>query len=432
MSCVKINQLRRATLAACFIALGAEACSRTRIDTSRPGYGESTPAYSEYKQTTSTGSWNQKAAAAYLDRRDGWWMSWDGAARDHQTFCVSCHTAVPYALSRPVLRAALDEKGPSANELRLIENVRTRVRLWQETEPFYTDKSGRKASESRGTEAVLNALVLASFDAQDGQLRSATQTAFDNMWAQQQTSGYTEGAWAWLQFGLKPWEAQDSEYYGATLAAVSVATAPGDYASTPQIQTNLKLLREYLRREYSSQSLANRVALLWASAKMPGLLDPQERDALVYEILSKQQADGGWNLPLVARTWRDWGPSALFGRWKRGDGTLQDVNGDGYATGLIVYALREVGVSPENAQLKLGRAWLVRNQDKVRGLWASDSLNRRRSPTSNTGLFMSDAATAFAVLALSESKPSNQVAALRFREHASKIQPVPPSRIVTD
>src|SRR5258708_27570920 len=85
----------------------------------------------------SVNSWDQKAAAAYLDQREGWWMEWSTAARDHETFCVSCHTAVPYALSRPALRKALAEAAPSANERRLLDNVTKRVRLWKEVAPFY-------------------------------------------------------------------------------------------------------------------------------------------------------------------------------------------------------------------------------------------------------------------------------------------------------
>src|ERR1043166_3158011 len=75
-------------------------------------------------------AWDQKAAAAYLDQRQSWWMEWPKAARDHETFCISCHTAVPYALARPALRAALAEGAPSANERRLLENVPKRGRLW--------------------------------------------------------------------------------------------------------------------------------------------------------------------------------------------------------------------------------------------------------------------------------------------------------------
>src|SRR5213593_2899960 len=108
------------------------------------------------------GTWSSKAAAAYLDRRADWWMGWQGAARDHETFCVSCHTAVPYALSRAALRHALSDQSPSLAERRLMENVAKRVRLWDDVGPYYSDQKGdpHKSAESRATEAVLNALLL--------------------------------------------------------------------------------------------------------------------------------------------------------------------------------------------------------------------------------------------------------------------------------
>jgi len=49
-------------------------------------------------------SWNARGAAAYLDSRQEWWQHWPNAARDHDTACVSCHTALPYALARPALQ----------------------------------------------------------------------------------------------------------------------------------------------------------------------------------------------------------------------------------------------------------------------------------------------------------------------------------------
>jgi squalene-hopene/tetraprenyl-beta-curcumene cyclase len=97
--------------------------------------------------TTVADSWDQKAAASYLDQREGWWMKWPRASRDHGTFCVSCHTVMPYALSRPTLRAALGEAGPSVNERRLLEDVTKRVRLWNEVQPYY----GQMATQARGT-----------------------------------------------------------------------------------------------------------------------------------------------------------------------------------------------------------------------------------------------------------------------------------------
>jgi squalene-hopene/tetraprenyl-beta-curcumene cyclase len=342
-------------------------------------------------------TWDQKAAAAYLDQRAGWWMEWPRAARDHGTFCVSCHTAVPYAMSRPLLRGMLAEQGPSANEQKLLNNVTKRVRLWKEVAPFYTDadRGVYKSVESRGTESVLNALILASYDASSdvpgGRLSKDTLTAFENMWAEQQTTGDQRGAWRWLRFKNEPWEADDSDFYGAALAVVAVGTAPENYRAKLEIQNNLKLLREYLNRESAAQTSINRAVLLWASARVPGLLNPERRQSIINELVSKQQADGGWSL------------SSLVGDWKRHDGTPQEPESDGYATGLVTFALQQAGIPRTNAQLKNGLAWLARNQDKTRGSWQAYSLNKNveHHISPETALFMNDAATAYAVLALS-------------------------------
>ena len=217
--------------------------------------------------------WNPKAAAAYLDQRERWWMTWPGSARDHHTFCVSCHTVLPYALARPALRAALGESSVSPEERTLLDSVTTRVRRWGDVQPFYTESSGNhKSAESRGTEAVLNALILANYDTRTGILSDDTRSAFDNMWAIQRTTGEAEGAWWWLQFDNEPWEAHDSQYYGAAIAGVAIGTAPERYRSTTKIQKHVKSLAEYLNREYKNQSLINQATLLWASAKWPGLL----------------------------------------------------------------------------------------------------------------------------------------------------------------
>jgi len=373
--------------------------------------------------------WDPKAAAEYLDQREIIWMEWPGAARDHGTFCVSCHTAMPYALSRPLLRAALGEQGLSVNERSLLDNVSKRVHLWNEVEPFYSGKGydGSKVAESRGTEAVLNALILANYDAEKGSLSDTTRKAFDNMWALQKTEGIEKGSWSWLQFGMEPWEARDSKYYGATLAAIAIGTAPENYRSTPDIQPKIGVLRDYLNRKFATQSTINRAALLWASAKLPGLLDPERQRSIITEITNQQQSDGGWRLSVLS--WpKGWSLHSLARTRLRADWTRQQTQSDGYATGLIVYALQQTGMPAEEASLKRGLSWLAHNQSSEEGSWPSSSLTERRNPSSNVGHFMRDAATAYAVLALSESgTTSNRVAGAENRSNKSHLSQQSPN-----
>ena len=343
--------------------------------------------------STQAPTWSPKAAAAYLDGREDWWVSWNGAARDHQTFCVSCHTVLPYAMARPSLRAALGEQAPSPQEQRLLANVTKRVRMWNEVEPFYPDaKRGvPKTAESRGTESILNAVILVGRDAPTRKLSADARLALENMWALQLKTGEARGAWTWLQFHNSPWEG-DSQYFGAALAALAVGTAPGHYRSSPQIREGMNLLRDYLARERDSQILINRLILLWASTKVPHLLTRAQQKAIIQEALSKQQADGGFSL------------SAFVGGWKRHDGTPLETRSDGYATGVITFVLPQAGMNRDQPQLKNGLAWLMRNQDKTEGRWLAYSLNKQEDLSSYNGHLMSDAATAFAVLALQNAK----------------------------
>src|SRR5262245_19842609 len=70
--------------------------------------------------------WDAKGAAAYLDGRAEWWTTWPNAARDRGTYCMSCHTTLPYAIARPALRPLLGEEGPSAAERKIVGNLETR------------------------------------------------------------------------------------------------------------------------------------------------------------------------------------------------------------------------------------------------------------------------------------------------------------------
>jgi hypothetical protein len=341
-------------------------------------------------------AWNPRAAAAALDSRADWWTTWPNAQRDRGTFCVSCHTAAPYAIARPVLRRALGEPELAPPERRIVDNVLKRVRMWGEVDPFYPDQTRGipKTSESRGTESVLNAVVLSSRDAVAGTLSEDTRRAFDNMWALQMRTGELSGAWAWLNFHYEPWEAPRSPYFGATLAAVAVGRAPGGYAKDPAIQKQTEALREFLRRGRSTEHLFNRLLLVWASSTWPGLLSAEEQQAIVADARRAQREDGGWNV-------------ASFADWKRVDGSALDTRSDGYGTALAVLAMQSAGVAANDPDLRRGVAWLVAHQEASGG-WTATSLNKQREPSSDAGRFMSDAASAFAVVALTRDTEVKQ------------------------
>lgn len=176
----------------------------------------------------------------------------------------------------------------------------------------------------------------------------------------------------------------------AALAAVAVGAAPDDYAGSAEIQDRLELLRAYLKEDSEDRRPFDRVMLLWAGAELPGLVSETEKQFIVQRLTSLQNPDGGWAL-------------ASLGEWTRQDGTSPSPASDGYATGLIAFVLQKAGVPPNQDGLALALAWLALNQDPDTGQWPASSLNVERDPTSDRGQFMSDAATAFAVLALTGS-----------------------------
>ena len=164
-----------------------------------------------HAQSGGPGAWDADAAAAYLDQRVDWWSGWEPAARERGTFCVSCHTTGPYGLARPMLRPAARASEPTRYERKLLDSVTTRVAGWTEVGPFYPDEryGAPKTSQSRGTEAILNALILARHDERTGVLSDRTLKAFDNLWALQRAGVARDheavaGGLAWLALNQDP------------------------------------------------------------------------------------------------------------------------------------------------------------------------------------------------------------------------------------
>lgn len=339
-------------------------------------------------------TWNPQAAAQYLDGRETWWQGWDRAHKDHGTLCVSCHTQASYALARPGLRSSLGEHALSAQEQMMLASVEKRVRGWKDMQPFYSDAvyGAGKEVESRNAESVLNVVILASYDAGRPSLSERTRLAFANAWVLQSQSGADAGAWVWQNFDYTPWESKESQYHWAALMAVAVGNSPESYRDDKQIAANVAALRRYLQSHYEAQPLVNKIVALWADKYFPGVVTFEEKHLLIDDLSRLQHEDGGWSL-------------AELGTWKRRDNTPLETRSDGYATGLVVLVLEEVGAANRNLHAARGLGWLETNQDKSTGAWPAWSLNKNRDPASDVGKFMSDAATSYAVLALEHQQP---------------------------
>jgi hypothetical protein len=333
-------------------------------------------------------------AIAYLDARQDAWSKFAKAERGEgpdKTTCVSCHTGISYALARPSLGRFTAGPKLAAPEERMLAAVRLRVEHWAELDSakfgLMYDFDDRKKVESRGTEAVINALVLARADAARGRAPTSpvTRIALRNLWATQVTEGTNAGSWNWLDFGLEPWEASGSRAFGAALAAIAVGSAPA-YLNGQLDEAAMRgvgLLRDYLRRRFPDESLYNRIWILEASRTFEGLLSGTQIREVADQLIAVQRDDGGWAL-------------VSLGGYKRVDGSDQSQDSDGYATGLAVHAL---GARPEWAK---GLAWL-RSHQQEDGSWPGRSVNKKRDPATFVGKLMADSATAIAAQVLVEA-----------------------------
>ena len=343
-------------------------------------------------------SWKPDEARTYLEERQKAWFAFSSADRgkgETRTSCVSCHTVLPYVLACPVLRKLVGVETATEQEKKLVAQTRMRVENWKklDTEAFglFYDSSARKKKESWGTEAILNTVILAFDDRIQSRSSPSdgTKQAFSNLWRTQVQTGDHQGTWDWLDFNMGPWEWKEARYFGASLAAIAVGTAPGYYTPGTDADTEARvtLLRDYLKDGLQRQDLHNRVWGLWASTKVEGILTKAEQKELIDQLLGQQRDDGGWSL-------------SSLGTWVRSDGTAQETGSDGYATGLVLHVLQIAGVPKGDVNIAKGLAWLKSNQSAM-GAWEVVSVNKKRDPASHSGKFMSDAATAFAVLALS-------------------------------
>lgn len=303
---------------------------------------------------------DEPLAAAYSPEQAGRFLDRVGAKWTAERKCGTCHTNVPMLWARA--------EGEAARTVRKF--FEGRVTHWDR---------GEKGDKPRwDTEVVVTGVTLAVHDAKTtGKLHPTTRAALDRMWTLQKPNG----AWNWLKCNWPPQEHDDE--FGAVFAAVGVGLAPEGYAKTDKAKAGLTRLRGYLAKT-PPPSLHHKAWLLWASARLDGLMTRDEQQKTIKELRDLQKPDGGWSLPSL-------------GDWKGYDERPNDTKAasDGYGTGLVVLVLREAGVAKDDSAVEKGVKWLKANQ-RASGRWWTKSLNTDRAH------YITNAGTAYAVMALSK------------------------------
>jgi hypothetical protein len=349
--------------------------------------------------------WDREKAAQYLDDRMDLWFAKATKLKtgEGQTSCISCHTVVPYLLARPALRKAMGVNSPTPQETKLLDEITQRVDTFDSHQPLYEQKE----KQSRGTEAVLNLLILAGADARERRQQPSGPAgkALHQLLEEQRP----DGAWDWLDSALEPNESADARYGGAALAAFALGSVPGLLAAG-QGDGHITRLCAYLNGNYAGQNLYNRAWLLLASTRLRDLLGQEQRATAIADLKGRQNDDGGWSLYGLG-PWR-WSKTTPQPAPGGNTNTSLLAKSDGYATGLIAYVLHQAGLPANDPGLKRATDWLKANQQECQidqqhwKCWRSHSLNYDRENGGARGepfkrMVMSDLATAFAVLALS-------------------------------
>ena len=307
--------------------------------------------------------WSPRLAAQYMDSRQKDWFVWPRANAGAKP-CVSCHTGITYLMARPALRKALGEDAPTVYETGLLTSLRSRL-----------DQKEPANSQGLGVESIFAARFLAS------------DAALDRMWALQTHEGDAKGSWNWFSLDRDPWEMPESRFYGAALAAMAVP-------AKEQTQPGALELAAYLNRQQAAQSLHNRLMALLATAAFPEALSAAARRAIIDDAWKKQQADGSWTMESM-------GPFQAHAGAPRAEGS------NAYATAFAAYVLQQAAGDPVNPKLARALGWLRERQNPDCGCWQAVSMNVKYEPGSMESGFMSDAATAYAVMALLGQKTAS-------------------------
>jgi squalene-hopene/tetraprenyl-beta-curcumene cyclase len=322
-------------------------------------------------------------ALNYMDDRMRDWLN---VGRTHSGQCLSCHTSVPYAMARP----AFGQTEELENVRKIVEE---RVKIYKNEgidspnlKPWYD-----YPKESFSTESVANSITLIYMDKGEGlgqeKLSKEAKASLDWAFEMQIKEGPKKGGFLWLDmFNLKPFEAKGGEMWGASMLAVAIGESPGNYKNNPMIQDNLKMLKEYLGREFNNHTLHEQLMVVWADHELGGgILTEAQIKQTIKKTLSNHK-EGGWSIHKLL-------------------GVAGESTPDGYATGMVTNILLKKGLK-EEVKVQNAVKWIRTSQNIVStgvlpngspscGSWFGMSPNSGEAST-----FFTDISTSYSMLTL--------------------------------
>ena len=286
-----------------------------------------------------------------LDYIDQGAVAW---SKEHA--CVSCHTTGVYLVSRPSLTPKV---GAPPTEMRAF--------FVRQLEAIKATDLSQLRTGSGPTQTAYIAAGLAEWDAHvTKELSPETDEGLQLMFQLQSEVGSyaNENCWPPLE---------SSAYHGATVAVMAAATAPGwvDAQQSKSLLAKIEALKNYLRTTPPPHDYG-RLLLLWASTRMPGLIDKQRQQDIIKMIWKHQRPDCGWSLRTFAAP-EEWGDGSRADKLRE-ESEVENPPSDGHQTGLAVLVLREAGVPANHWRIRRAVRWLLANQ-RASGRWWTRSLN---------------------------------------------------------
>ncbi|QDU45675.1 hypothetical protein Mal52_41700 [Symmachiella dynata] len=329
---------------------------------------------------------DEPVAAAFSTDKAATYLQQSAAAWIGTRKCIACHTTGVHLVTRPALSASLGKPDDNLRQFAL--------------EQIIDLKMMRRETLLKGVnpvKVVYAAGGLAEWDAHiTGQLSPETIDAFSFLFEIQ----LENGTWA----NTDCWPPYESDtYHVATAAAMALATAPGYLKNPPdeQAKTGISKLKKFLRSETPPHDYG-KALLLWASTRMPDLIDATQKQELIEMLLSHQREDGGWSIRTFAAP-ESWGKGNRAEKL-RSEPEFANPPSDGHQTGLAIIVLREAGLAADDPRIQKGIAWLLANQ-RESGRWWTRSLN------TDKWHFITFSGTAYPLLALQMCDALPKVAA---------------------